>query len=163
MEGKKLTQKEFDEYKARLNYLTSIGRDEMAEKLQEARSHGDLSENAEYDEARNDQAKMEAEIHDLEQLLKDAEIADEKDFKKGVVHLGSWVSLKDIEFEDTYCYQVLGKGDIENDIISDLSPIGSRVMGKRKGDIIEVPTPNEKMIKMEITAVNAEKPKIKDR
>ncbi len=148
------TREDYNKLSEELNRLKTEGRDDIAEKIKEARSHGDLSENAEYDEAMNEQAKLEAEIAKLEADLRNAKILDETELTTEFVRIGSKVKLYDMDFEEEVEYKILGKSDLENNIISDLSPVGSAVMGKKVGDIAEVLTPSGKVIKMEILEIS---------
>ncbi len=148
------TREDYNKLSAELNRLKTEGRDEIAEKIKEARSHGDLSENAEYDEAMNEQAKMEAEIAKLEADLRNATILDEEEISTEIVHVGSKVKLYDEEYDEEVEYKILGKSDITNGIISDLSPVGSAIMGKKVGDVAEVHTPTGKVIKMKILEIS---------
>ncbi|MBQ4604505.1 MAG: transcription elongation factor GreA [Clostridia bacterium] len=148
------TREDYNKLSEELNRLKTEGRDDIAEKIKEARSHGDLSENAEYDEAMNEQAKLEAEIAKLEADLRNAKILDETELTSEFVRIGSKVKLYDMDFEEEVEYKILGKSDINNGIISDLSPVGSAVMGKKVGDIAEVLTPSGKVIKMEILEIS---------
>lgn len=148
------TREDYNKLSARLNLLKTEGRDDIAEKIKEARSHGDLSENAEYDEAMNEQAKLEAEIAKLEADLRNAKILDETELTTEVVHIGAKVKLYDMDFEEEVEYKILGKSDIENGIISDLSPVGSAIMNKKVGDIADVHTPSGNVIKMKILEIS---------
>jgi transcription elongation factor GreA len=148
------TREDYNKLSAELNRLKTEGRDEIAEKIKEARSHGDLSENAEYDEAMNEQAKMEAEIAKLEAELRSAKILDEEGLSTDVVLIGSKVRLLDMEYNEEAEYKILGKSDIEHGIISDLSPVGSAIMNKKVGDIADVHTPSGKVIKMKILEIS---------
>lgn len=148
------TREDYNKLSEELNRLKTEGRDDIAEKIKEARSHGDLSENAEYDEAMNEQAKLEAEIAKLEADLRNAKILDETELTTEIVRIGSKVKLYDMDFEEEVEYKILGKSDIENNIISDLSPVGSAVMGKKVGDVADVMTPSGKVIKMEILEIS---------
>ncbi len=148
------TREDYNKLSKELNRLKTEGRDEIAEKIKEARSHGDLSENAEYDEAMNEQAKMEAEIAKLEADLRNATILDEEEISTEIVHVGSKVKLYDEEYDEEVEYKILGKSDITNGIISDLSPVGSAIMGKKVGDVAEVHTPTGKVIKMKILEIS---------
>lgn len=148
------TREDYNKLSAELNRLKTEGRDDIAEKIKEARSHGDLSENAEYDEAMNEQAKMEAEIAKLEADLRNAKILDEKELTTESIHIGSKVKLYDMDYEEEGEYKILGKSDIDNGIISDLSPVGSAIMGKKVGDIVSVNTPTGKVIEMKILAIS---------
>ena len=148
------TREDYNKLSAELNRLKTEGRDDIAEKIKEARSHGDLSENAEYDEAMNEQAKMEAEIAKLEADLRNAKILDEKELTTESIHIGSKVKLYDMDYEEKVEYKILGKSDIDNGIISDLSPVGSAIMGKKVGDVVSVNTPTGKVIEMKILAIS---------
>ncbi|MBQ7121875.1 MAG: transcription elongation factor GreA [Clostridia bacterium] len=148
------TREDYNKLSAELNRLKTEGRDDIAEKIKEARSHGDLSENAEYDEAMNEQAKMEAEIAKLEASLRNAKILDEEELTTEQIHIGSKVKLLDMEYDEEVEYKILGKSDIENGIISDLSPVGSALMSKKVGDIAEVHTPSGTIIKMKVLAIS---------
>lgn len=148
------TREDYEKLRAELNRLKTEGRDDIAEKIKEARSHGDLSENAEYDEAMNEQAKMEAEIAKLETELRNAKILDEDDLGTEVVRIGSKVRLLDMEYNEELEYKILGKSDIEHGVISDLSPVGSAVMNKKVGEVADVHTPSGKVIKMQILAIS---------
>ena len=148
------TREDYNKLSEELNRLKTEGRDDIAEKIKEARSHGDLSENAEYDEAMNEQAKLEAEIAKLEADLRNAKILDETELTTEFVRIGSKVKLYDMDFEEEVDYKILGKSDLETNIISDLSPVGSALMGKKVGDIAEVLTPSGKVIKMEILEIS---------
>lgn len=148
------TREDYNKLSAELNRLKTEGRDDIAEKIKEARSHGDLSENAEYDEAMNEQAKMEAEIAKLEASLRNAKILDEEELTTESIHIGSKVRLLDMEYDEEVEYKILGKSDIENGIISDLSPVGAAIMGKKVGDIADVHTPSGAIIKMKVLAIS---------
>lgn len=148
------TREDYNKLSAELNRLKTEGRDDIAEKIKEARSHGDLSENAEYDEAMNEQAKMEAEIAKLEADLRNAKILDEKELTTESIHIGSKVKLYDMDYEEEVEYKILGKSDIDNGIISDLSPVGSAIMGKKVGDVVSINTPTGKVIEMKILAIS---------
>lgn len=148
------TREDYNKLSEELNKLKTEGRDDIAEKIKEARSHGDLSENAEYDEAMNEQAKLEAQIAKLEADLRNAKILDEDELTTESIHIGSKVKLYDMEYEEEVEYKILGKSDIENGIVSDLSPIGCALMGKKVGDIAEVHTPTGRIIEMKILAIS---------
>lgn len=148
------TREDYNKLSAELNRLKTEGRDDIAEKIKEARSHGDLSENAEYDEAMNEQAKMEAEIAKLEADLRNAKILDESDLGTEIVRIGSKVKLLDMDYNEELEFKILGKSDIDNGIISDLSPVGSAIMNKKAGDIAEVHTPSGNISKMKILSIS---------
>lgn len=148
------TREDYNKLSAELNKLKTEGRDDIAEKIKEARSHGDLSENAEYDEAMNEQAKLEAEIAKLEADLRNAKILDEEELTTEIVHIGSKVKVYDVEYDEEVEYKILGKSDLDNGIISDLSPVGSALMGKKVGEIAEVHTPSGKVLQLKVLAIS---------
>ena len=125
-------------------YLIKTRREEVKNDIAVARSFGDLSENSEYDEARNEQAKVEARIKELESLLENAEIIDEATMDAGVVSLGSTVQVYDVEWDEELTYEIVGSNEADalNHRISDQSPIGRALMGKHAGDSVEVQAPN---------------------
>ena len=126
-----------------LDYLKTVRREEIKEAIAVAKGFGDLSENAEYDEARNDQAKTEARIKELEELVENAVVVDETKLDTGVVSLGSTVTVYDVEEDEELVYSIVGSNEANpmERKISDQSPIGKALMGARAGDtvVIEVP------------------------
>lgn len=154
-----LTREDYNSLSAKLNLLKTEGRDDIAEKIKEARSHGDLSENAEYDEAMNEQAKMEAEIAKLEAELRNATILDEEELSTETVSVGAKVKLEDTDLDDDdeekfVEYKILGKSDLANGIISDMSPVGAALLGKKVGEIAQVQTPSGAVINLKILAIS---------
>ncbi|MFA6939787.1 MAG: transcription elongation factor GreA [Clostridiaceae bacterium] len=127
-----------------LDYLKTTKRQEITEKIKVARSFGDLSENAEYDEAKNDQAFMEGRIIQLETMLKNVEVVDESELAKDKVSLGSFVKVKDYTFDEEAEYEIVGssQADPMTDKISIDSPVGMALVGKGVGEIVEVPVPD---------------------
>lgn len=126
-----------------LEYLVTVRRSEVAQKLKEARSFGDLSENAEYDEAKNDQAILEARINELEYIIANANVVDDDDISVDEISVGSLIKLKDIELDEIEELQIVGstESDPDNGKISDESPIGKAALGKKVGDVFEVEAP----------------------
>ena len=119
---------------------------EIKEKIQVALSFGDLSENSEYDEARNDQAKLEARIKEIEETLATAKIIDEDALSTDVIQMGSKVTIKDIECGDIYKYQIISSTSTSKDkgvdyLTSDESPVAKALIGHAAGDIVEVEAP----------------------
>lgn len=130
--------------------LKTERRSDVKEKLKIARSYGDLSENSEYDEAKNEQAIVEARIAELEAMLKNAEVLDESEVGKGIVTVGAKVLVydEDLECEDTYEIVGSAESDPENGRISDESPIGKALVGRKINDIVEVTLPSGDSIKL---------------
>ena len=126
-----------------LKYLKLTRREEIKEQIAVARGFGDLSENAEYDEARNEQAKVEARIQELEALIENAEIIDETNMDVRAISLGSLVKLFDEDFEEEITYSIVGSNQADplEKKISDQSPIGRALMGKKAGDTVTVTAP----------------------
>lgn len=137
-----LTKSGYQKLVDELKHLETIGRKEVADKLKEAISYGDLSENAEYDEAKNQQAALEGRILELEDQIKNAEIiADDK--VTGEVHIGSKVTLKRMHDGDEHEYVIVGstEADILSHKISNESPVGQAVIGKKEKDTVTVKAP----------------------
>ncbi|MBR6916595.1 MAG: transcription elongation factor GreA [Clostridia bacterium] len=127
-----------------LDFLKGEKMKEVKDAIAAARELGDLSENSEYDEARNEQAKVVTRIQEIEELLKHAVVISESDVDLSVVHLGSTVKLLDKEFNEEIEYSIVGTNEVDalSGKISDQSPIGSALLGARKGEDITVETPN---------------------
>jgi len=143
-------QKLLDEQK----YLTTVKREENKKAIAEARSFGDLSENAEYDEARNEQAKIEARIKELEELIRNAKVIDEEQIDTGIVSLGSSVKIRNEQgMEMTYSLVGSNEADPAAFKISDQSPIGKKLIGTRAGQeiVVEVPAGRITLQVLEVT------------
>ncbi|MBQ5926575.1 MAG: transcription elongation factor GreA [Clostridia bacterium] len=134
-----MTQKGYDEAAERLKYLQTVKRDAIVARIAEARSHGDLSENAEYDAARNEQAANEGEIFELDYKLKNAEIIVENTDTE-TVHIGCKVTVYDPDFEEEETYTITGslEADVTENKISNVSPLGKALCGKKVGDEVTV-------------------------
>ncbi|MBQ0012097.1 MAG: transcription elongation factor GreA [Clostridiales bacterium] len=135
VEGMKRLQDELEERKTVIS-------GQIAEQLKEARAQGDLSENSEYDEAKDAQAKNEARIMEIEEILKNAEVIDDSEISKTKISLGSKVTLRDEETKEEIQYELVNAkdADIFSNRISQDSPVGKAIMGKKKGQVIEVTT-----------------------
>ena len=146
-EGHKLMTEELD-------YLKNVKRVEVKEAIATARSFGDLSENSEYDEAKNEQTKTETRIQELEELLKNVVIVAEEDLNSGIVNLGTVARVYDEEFDEEIEYSIVGTNEVDPlaNKISDQSPIGRALLGKKADDIAEVETPSG-IIKLKILEV----------
>lgn len=138
-----------------LEHLKTVGRAEIAEKIKIARGYGDLSENSEYDDAKNEQAKMEARINDLEVMLKNVEIISSTKGAVKKVRVGVKVKVYDEEFKEECEYTIVGSTEANphEQKISDESPIGKALLGKKVGDEVIAETPGGE-IKLRILAVS---------
>ena len=138
-----LTQEGYDRIEKELEYLRTEKRAEIAERIKIALGFGDLSENSEYDEAKNAQAENEAKIAELENKVRYAKIIDEKDIDTKTVQIGNTVTLHDIEFDEDVEYTIVGSTEVDltQNRISNESPIGKALLGAKKGATIEVEAP----------------------
>jgi transcription elongation factor GreA len=138
-----------------LEMLKTVRRSEISEKIRVARGYGDLSENSEYDEAKNEQAIVEARIADLEVMLKNVVILDESEIVKDVISLGSNVKVYDEEFEEELEYVIVGSTEADLDLgkISDESPVGKALMGKKVGDVAEAILPTGDTAKFKVISI----------
>ena len=140
----KLSAERLDELKQELNYLKTVREKEVADQIKEARSFGDLSENSEYDEAKNEQGKLYSRIAEVENILANCVVIDENEEHDGKsVRLGSWVKVLDLEFEEEEEYEVVGsqEADPMNGRISEDSPFGMALLGHAVGDEVVVEAP----------------------
>ena len=150
-----ISQGGFQRLKEQLDYLKTVRRGEVAENLKIARSYGDLSENAEYDEAKNEQAILEGQIAELEQIIATAIVVADDDISIDEVGIGSIIKIRDLDLDEAETLQVVGstESDPDNMKISDESPIGKAALGKKVGDIFEVEVPDG-MIKFEVLEIS---------
>ena len=127
-----------------LEYLKTEKRQEVAEKIKQARAYGDLSENSEYDEAKNEQAQVESRIMELEEKLKNIKIIDEANIDTTVVNIGVTVRVLDVEFDEEVEYTIVGstEADPSKNRISDESPVGKALLGAHVGDTVEATVPS---------------------
>ena len=144
-----------EKLKEQLEYLKNVRRKEVAEKLKEARSQGDLSENAEYDAAKDEQGILEADIMDIEKKIELAEVVSDEDLSTDEIGVGSTVTLKDLEFDEILHLQIVGstEADPENGKISEDSPIGIAALKKKVGDMLDVEAPMG-IVKMEVLDID---------
>mgnify|MGYP001080937817 CR=1 FL=1 len=138
-----LTYEGLRKYEDELHDLKVVKRQEVAQKIKEAREQGDLSENAEYDAAKDEQRDIEARIEELEKILKNAEVVVEDEVDLDKINIGCQVKILDIEYSEELDYKIVGsteanslKGKISNE-----SPVGAALLGKKKNDMVEVKTP----------------------
>ncbi len=137
------TQEGYDELVKEYKFLTTEKREQVRHAIDEARSFGDLSENSEYDEARNEQAKTEARIAELKEMMENAVIVDEAKLDASVISLGSLVKAYDSDFDEEVLYTIVGSNEANpmEGKISDLSPIGRALIGKKAGDVVNILAP----------------------
>ena len=138
-----LTKKGYEERVALLENLKVVRRKEVAQKLKEAREQGDLSENAEYDAAKDEQRDIEAQIVELENILKNAEIIQDNDKSKDKIKMESVVKLHDVEYDEDIEYTIVGSSEADslNSKISNESPLGAALIGKKVGDTVKIEAP----------------------
>ena len=137
-----------------LEYLKTVKRKEITEKIKVALGYGDLSENSEYDEAKNDQAFTEGRILQLENMLKNAVVVDESEIPSDTVSVGAVVKLMDYDFNEEVEYTIVGSAEADpmNFKISNESPVGEALLGKKVGDVVEVTVP-EGVSKFEVLGI----------
>ena len=127
-----------------LEYLKTLKRKEVTEKIKVALGYGDLSENSEYDEAKNEQAFTEGRILQIENMLKNASVVDESEIPAGTVAVGATVKVKDYDFDEVVEYTIVGSAEADpmNFKISNESPVGKALIGRKVGDIVEATVPD---------------------
>ena len=144
MEAKKniLTKEGLAKYEEELHELKTVKLKEVAEKLKEAREQGDLSENAEYDAAKDEQRDIAARIEVIEKILKNAEVIDDSDVDTNKISIGCTVKLKDLEFDEEIEYKIVGSSEANSlkGKISNESPVGKALIGAKKGQTVAVET-----------------------
>ena len=149
-----LTKEGLKELEDRLEYLKSVKRREIAEEIKIAREQGDLSENAEYDAARDEQSKIEGEIKDIEEKLKNVKIIEDSGDSSSVT-IGCTVTILDVEMKEELTYQIVGttEADIANGKISNESPVGHALLGKKIGETAVAKTPGGE-IRVKVLGIN---------
>ena len=139
-----LTQEGYDKLEEEVEFLKTVRRKEVAERIKVAISFGDLSENAEYDEAKNEQAQVEERIMKLDEKLRKAVIIDESQIDVNVVTIGSIVKVNDVEFDEEVEYTIVGSAEADpyDGKISNESPVGKALLGRTVGDEVDVQVPD---------------------
>ena len=152
-----VTKEGFEQLKTELEELTGPGRREVAERIKEARDFGDISENAEYDAAKNEQAMLEARIATLEDRIRSASIVDESELETDTVQVGNTVHLKDQKTSKSVKYKIVGSSEADpmNGKLSNESPIGKALLGHKRNDIVKVPVPRGPQRQLKITKIDA--------
>ena len=139
-----VTASSFQKLKEELDYLKNVKRKEAAENVGIARSYGDLSENSEYDEAKNEQAKVEAQIAELEETIAHAKVISDHEIQTDIVNVGVTVTIYDMDFDEELAYTIVSSREVDplNNMISDQSPIGKALIGTKVGDTVTVEVPD---------------------
>jgi transcription elongation factor GreA len=142
-----LTSEGYKKLQEEIEYLSNDKRREVADRIRIAREFGDISENAEYDDAKNEQALLEHRIATLEERLRDAKVINKKDVAKDVVSVGSKVRLRDVGARQTVEYHIVGSAEANpaENKLSNESPVGKAIIGHKKGDTVEVVAPRGSM------------------
>ncbi len=150
-----LTPQGLEELKARIEYLRGDRRREVAERIKEAREFGDIAENSEYDDAKNEQAMLEKQISDLEEKLRNARVINEKDVDTDVVNVGVIVHVKDQKTDKSTKFKIVGSAEANpaEQKLSNESPVGKALIGHRRGDVVSVPVPRGPARKLKITKI----------
>jgi transcription elongation factor GreA len=150
-----LTPEGLEELKARIEHLRGDRRREVAERIKEAREFGDISENSEYDDAKNEQAMLEKQIADLEEKLRNAKVIDKKSVNTDAVGVGVVVHVKDQKTDKSTKYTLVGSAEADptEHKLSNESPIGKALLGHKRGDIVSVPVPRGPARKLKITKI----------
>lgn len=149
-----LTSQGFEKIENELDELKTVKRREVAERIKQALAFGDISENSEYDEAKNEQAQLEERIVKLENMLRNATIIDEEDISTDSVSIGSKVLVKDLEYDEEIEYTIVGSAEADpyEGKISNESPVGESLIGKRNGDTVDIQVPDG-LIKYQILKI----------
>jgi transcription elongation factor GreA len=150
-----LTPEGLEKLKGEIEYLSTDKRREVAGRIKEAREFGDISENSEYDDAKNEQAMLEARIAQLEDKLRAASVIDASELTSDVVRVGSIVSVSDEDKGRSLDYTIVGstEADPRQNRLSNESPVGKALVGRKKGDVVSVQLPNGKARKLKITKI----------
>jgi transcription elongation factor GreA len=138
-----LTPEGFKKLKAEIDHLSSDKRRQVADRIRVAREFGDIAENAEYDDAKNEQALLEHRIAVLEERMRAARVIEKKEISKDVVSIGSHVKLRDMDAKQTIEYHIVGSAEANpaEYKLSNESPVGKAIIGKKKGEVVEVSAP----------------------
>ncbi len=152
-----LTPAGLEEVKAKIEHLSTIRRREVADRIKEAREFGDITENSEYDDAKNEQAMLEGQIADLEDKVRNAQVIDESSVTNEAVTVGVTVHLKDQKTDKSQKFKIVGSAEASpsEQKLSNESPVGKALMGHKRGEIVSVPVPRGPARKLKITKIDA--------
>ena len=150
-----LTPQGLEELKAKIEHLSGARRREVAERIKEAREFGDISENSEYDDAKNEQAMLEKQIAELEEKLRSATVIDAKSVSTEAVSVGTTVHVKDQKTDKSVKYMIVGSSEANpsDNKLSNESPVGKALIGRKRGDVVSVPVPRGPARKLKITKI----------
>jgi transcription elongation factor GreA len=150
-----LTPEGLEKLNEELEYLQTEKRREVAERIKEAREFGDISENSEYDDAKNEQAMLEKQIAELEDKLRSATVIDENEVTTDVVSVGATVHVKDQKTEKSVKYKIVGSAEANPSEmkLSNESPVGKALLGHKRNDVVSVPVPRGPQRKLKITKI----------
>jgi transcription elongation factor GreA len=152
-----LTPEGLEELQSKIDHLSSVRRREVADRIRDARDFGDIAENSEYDDAKNEQAMLEKQIMDLEDKLRNARVIDESDVDTGAVSVGVTVHVKDQKTDKSTKYKIVGSAEADpaEQKLSNESPVGKALIGHKRGDTVSVPVPRGPARKLKITKIEA--------
>ena len=152
-----LTPQGLEDLKAKIEHLSTARRQEVAERIKEAREFGDISENSEYDDAKNEQAMLEKQIAELEDRLRSATVIDEQNVSTEAVGVGTIVHVKDQQTDKSVKYRIVGSAEANpaENKLSNESPVGKALLGRKRNEIVSVPLPRGGTRELKITKIEA--------
>jgi transcription elongation factor GreA len=151
-----ITKEGLEKLKEEIEHLSTVKRREVAERIKEAREFGDIMENSEYDDAKNEQAMLEQRIAQLEDRVRRATVVESKDVENGVVNVGVTVHVKDQKSGDSRKFKVVGAAEAKPpDKLSNESPVGKALIGHKRGDVVSVEVPRGPKRKLKITKIDS--------
>ena len=152
-----LTEQGLEDLKAKIEHLSTVRRQEVAERIKEAREFGDISENSEYDDAKNEQAMLEKQIAELEDRLRSATLLDEDNVSTEAVGVGTIVHVKDQQTDKSVKYRIVGSAEANpaENKLSNESPVGKALLGRKRNEVVSVPLPRGGTRELKITKIEA--------
>ena len=152
-----LTPQGLEDLKSKIEHLSTVRRQEVAERIKEAREFGDISENSEYDDAKNEQAMLEKQIAELEDRLRSATVIDEQNVSTEAVGVGTIVHVKDQATDKSVKYRIVGSAEANpsENKLSNESPVGKALLGRKRNEIVSVPLPRGGTRELKITKIEA--------
>jgi transcription elongation factor GreA len=152
-----LTEQGLEDLKTKIEHLSTVRRQEVAERIKEAREFGDISENSEYDDAKNEQAMLEKQIAELEDRLRSATLLDESNVSTEAVSVGTIVHVKDQQTDKSVKYRIVGSAEANpaDNKLSNESPVGKALLGRKRNEVVSVPLPRGGTRELKITKIEA--------